>query len=90
MTPKDVQDRNRRLARQINEEAKRDPQSPYAGKFVGIVDGQVAVVADDPEELGHRLRAVSADPDKTFWIEASRDYDEVEEIWSTSCTACAR
>jgi hypothetical protein len=34
------------------------------------------------DELGRVLRQVEPDPIKTFWVEASRDYDEVFEIWS--------
>jgi hypothetical protein len=73
---------NRELARQINEEALRNPQSPYANKFVGIANGQVVVVADNPDELARRLRQAEPDLAKTFWVEASRDYNEVEYIWS--------
>ena len=36
-----VQDLNRELARKINEEACKDPQSPYANKFVGPAEGIV-------------------------------------------------
>ncbi len=43
-----VQERNRELADQINAEARSNPQSPYANKFVGIANGKVVVVADDP------------------------------------------
>ena len=32
---------NAELARQINQEARRDPASSYAGKLVGIANGQV-------------------------------------------------
>ena len=76
-----VQDLNRELARSINEEARKDPQSQYANKFVGIANGQVVVVADDLDEMVRRLRQVEPDPSKTFGIEASRDYSVVEEIW---------
>ena len=38
-----VQQRNRELARQINDEARTNLQSPYAGKFVGLANGQVAL-----------------------------------------------
>jgi len=76
-----VQDRNRELARRINEEARRNPQSPYANKFVGIANGQVVVVTDDLDELAQRLRQAEPDPSKTFGIEASRDDDEIQEIW---------
>jgi hypothetical protein len=78
----DVQARNRELARQINEEARRNPQSLYAGKFVGIANGQVVVVADDLEEMARRLEQIEPEPARCFSVEASRDYDEVVEIWS--------
>jgi ribosomal protein RSM22 (predicted rRNA methylase) len=72
---------NEDLARKINEETRRNPQSPYAGKFVGIANGKVVVVADDLDELVPRLRQMEPDPAKTFIVEASRDYDKVVEIW---------
>ena len=79
--PKTVQELNRELAHRINEEARRDPQSPYANKFVGIANGQVVVVADDLDEMVRSLRQIEPDPTKTFCVEGSRDYDEVIEIW---------
>ena len=79
-----VEELNRELARQINEETRRDPQSPYANKFVGLANGQVVVIAGDLDELALRLRQAEPDPMKTFWVEASRDYDEVVEIWSVT------
>ena len=72
---------NRQLALKINEEARRDPQSPYANKFVGIINGQVVVVADNEDEVYHRLRQLEPGNLKCFIVEASRDHDEVEEIW---------
>jgi hypothetical protein len=76
-----VQELNRELARRINEEALRDPHSPYAGKFVGIANGQVVVVADSLDEMSQRLRQIEGDPRKCFGVEASRDYSIVQEIW---------
>lgn len=76
-----VQEINRQLAQRINEEARSNPQSPYANKFVGIVNGQVVGIADDPDELGRRLRQIESNPHKCFCVEASRDYTEVHEIW---------
>ncbi len=76
-----VKDLNRELARRINEEARSNPQSPYANKFVGIANGQVVVVADDLDDLACRLGQIEPDPTKTFCVEASRDYTVVEEIW---------
>ena len=76
-----VKDLNRELARRINQDARSNPQSTYANKFVGIVNGQVVAVADDLDEMTRQLRQAEADPRKCFWVEASRDYAEVHEIW---------
>ena len=76
-----VADGNRELARRINEEARQDPQSPYANKFVGIANGQVVVVADNLSEMLSQLRQIEPDPSKTFGLEASEDPNEVHEIW---------
>jgi hypothetical protein len=78
---KSVQELNQELATQINEQALADPKSPYAGKFVGIVRGQLTVVADDIDELGRQLDALPVDPADTFCIQAGRDYTRIEEIW---------
>ena len=76
-----IQDDNRELARRINEETRKDPRSPYANKFVGIANGKVVVVADDWNDMATRLRQAEPDPSKCFAVEASRDYEEVHEIW---------
>jgi hypothetical protein len=73
---------NRELARQINEEARKNPQSPYANKFVGLVSGKVVAVSEDVDDLVQILRQVEPDPTKCFIVETNRDYDEVIEIWS--------
>jgi len=76
-----VNDLNRQLAHRINQEARSNPRSQYANKFVGIANGQVVAVADDLDEMTRLLRQAESDPRKCFWVEASRDYDEVHEIW---------
>jgi hypothetical protein len=76
----EVQRLNEELADKINKEARSNPNSPYAGKFVGIANGQVVVVTDDLDGLADRVLAVEPDARRTFWVEASRDYDEVIEI----------
>src|SRR5436309_1029651 len=83
-----VKEINADLARRINEEALRDPNSPYAGKFVGIANGEVVVVADDLDTMLLRLRQIEPDSTRTYSIEASHDYSVVEEIWS--CADAAR
>jgi hypothetical protein len=80
-TTDDIQVRNRELARTINEEARRDPQSPYVGKWVGIANGQVVVVADTLSEMAKELRQIEPDPQRIFGVEASRDYTKVIYIW---------
>jgi hypothetical protein len=77
----EVQKMNRELAQRINDEARNDPHSPYAGKFVGIANGQVVVVSDDPESLYYRLKELEPDHRRVFWLEASRDPSQVEHIW---------
>lgn len=78
---KTVQELNRELADKLAEEGRDNPQSAYAGKFVGIANGQVVVVADDLDEMVSRLQQIEPDPMKTFGVEVGRDYDVVEEIW---------
>jgi hypothetical protein len=74
---------NVQLARQINQEARGDPTSPYAGKLVGIANGQVVVVADTWQEVAQRLRQAEPDPMNCYCIEASASFDQVEEIWGS-------
>jgi Family of unknown function (DUF5678) len=80
-TPNAVQDLDRQLARRIIEEARGDPQSPYAGKFVGIAGGRVVAVADDWDELARRLRQAEPDAAKALCLEVGADYDAAQEIW---------
>lgn len=77
----DVQTTNRELAQALADEARRDPRSQYAGKFVGIARGRVVVVADDWDDLARRLRQVEPDSAQTFAVEVGRDYSRVETIW---------
>jgi hypothetical protein len=58
---------NRELACKINEEARRNPQSPYANKFVGIANGQVAVVADSDEGNVAAPAGNRAGPAEVLW-----------------------
>jgi hypothetical protein len=80
--PSAVQDLNRELARRLIEEARDDPQSPYAGKFVGTSP----TAASSPwRTTGMNWPGGCARPNRT---RASRsawrwgaDYDTVQEIW---------
>lgn len=81
---KTVQELNRELADKLAEEGKSHPQHPYFGKFVGIANGQVVVVADNLNDLYSQLHQIEPDPMNTFGIEVGRDFDIVEEIWGFS------
>jgi len=82
--PQTVQDVNRQLAQRINDDALKNPQSPYTNKWVGIANGQVVVVADTLDEMAKRLDAIEPDPSKTFGLAASEDPKEVQYIWRLS------
>jgi hypothetical protein len=79
----EVQEQNRELADRISEEARNDPRSPYAGKFVGLVNGQVAVVTEDLPFLLRRLREIELDPRRVFLIDPNHDPTKVEYIWGS-------
>jgi hypothetical protein len=64
-----IGDRNRELARRINDEVLRDPNSPYAGKWIGIANGQVVVVGDTWDEVNKRLDEIEPDPFRTYCME---------------------
>ena len=80
-TTTDTLETNRSLAEQINREALANPQSPYAGKFVGIANGRVVVVADDLDEAMRLLLAIEPDRQKNFCFEAGIDYSEMQYVW---------
>ena len=80
-TSPSVSEFNRELARAINQEARDNPRSPLAGKFVAILSGQIVAVADDLDELVQRLHEVDADPGESLCLEVGLDYGQVQEIW---------
>jgi hypothetical protein len=84
MTTAEIQDANQKLANAVNDEARRNPQSPYAGKIVGIAYGQVVVIADDWDELDQRIRQLVPDPGNTLSLEVGLEYEQPQEIWGLS------
>jgi hypothetical protein len=76
-----IQELNRQLAEQIDVEARRNPQSPYAGKLIGIAKGKVVVITDDWDDLARRLRQIEPDPQNTFALKAGAERGQVVEIW---------
>jgi len=75
---------NFRLGRRINAEVMANPLSPYAGKFVAIVDGNVVAVVDSMTDALHRVQAVQTDPTRNFCFEAGRPFEHAEEVWGSA------
>ena len=71
---------NCELAKRINRETLADPSSPYAGKFVGIANGEVVLVMDDLDTALSRLDEIEPNNRRGCLIEASRDYSKVEYV----------
>ena len=78
-----VQDLNEQLARKIHEEAQRNPQSPYAYKYVGIANGRDVVASEDLEELDRLLHEIEPDGEKCFCtrIDPDKEFNEDNTIW---------
>lgn len=71
---------NKALAERINRETLADPSSPYAGKYLGIANGEVVVVGDNRTAVSRRLREIEPDSRKVWLLEASRDYSIIEYV----------
>lgn len=78
-----VQDLNEALARRIHEEARQNPQSPYANKCVAVINGQNVVAADDWDELDRLLEKIEYDPEKCLYarIDPNTHFGAENEIW---------
>ena len=79
----DVQEQDSRLARAINQEARSDPSSRYAGKFVAIAGGKVVAVGERLDEVVAVLKQTAPERSQGLVIEASADYEGPHEIWNT-------
>ncbi len=76
----EVLDRNWAVACAINEEARRDSHSIYAGKYVGIANGQVVMVTDDEDELDARIMDSGTDPWSTLIFRAGANPTPAERV----------
>jgi hypothetical protein len=81
MTIEEEREPARRLGRHINREAIRNPSSPYAGKAVGILCGEVVIVADTLDAAAQVLERLEPDAQRRHCIDASADYDAQYTIW---------
>jgi len=76
------QAKNFEVARRINREARADPASPYAGKYIGVWRGDIVAVAGTLDEIVERLgRLPEPASQEAVWIEADVDYDQTYMIW---------
>ena len=78
----DVQEQDSRLARAINQEARSNPSSPYAGKFVAIAGGNVVAVGEQLDEVVAAMKQAAPERGQGLVIEASADYEGPHEIWN--------
>lgn len=62
MDDKTVFELNREVAQRVRQEVLADPSSPYAGKVVGIANGEVVLIGDDRDATLRRL--VEIEPNK--------------------------
>jgi hypothetical protein len=77
MDDKTVFELNREVARRIWEEVQADPSSPYAGKVVGIANGQVVLVGDDRDATLRRVREIEPNVWRGCCYEPSRPAEYV-------------
>ena len=77
MDDKTAYELNREVARRILQEVQADPSSPYAGKVVGIANGQVVVVGDDLNTTLRRVREIEPNVWRGCCFEPSRPAEHV-------------
>ncbi len=74
-----IQKLNRDAADKVLADAQQNPQA-YAGKFVGIANGQFVVVTDDLKELARQLQRAEPDVRSTCVVEPGLDVNQVQYI----------
>ena len=81
----DEQAKNWEVANQLSRATRANPDSPYAGKYVGILHQNVVAVADTLDDLDNQLDAMGEEAKDATWVEASVNYDKTYYIWSLKC-----
>lgn len=79
--PREDHDRNVALAQRINTAVRSDPNSPYSGRWVGILHGEVVVVGATLEEVVAGLEHAEPGTRDGLVLEATGDSDTPDEIW---------
>jgi len=78
MTPE--QRKNWEAALRINRETRANPDSPYAGQYLAVMDEKVVAQGKDLDELTAKTRAMGLDRKRMIYIQASLDYDRTYNI----------
>lgn len=81
-TTKSIEEINRELGDQVYADAKRNPQK-YAGRYIGIANGEVACSGDDLSEVITGLKKKEPDTRKLFVVDTTRDLKKVLRISET-------
>ncbi len=68
---------NKEVAERIWRAVQADPSSPYAGKVVGIANGQVVLVGDDRAASLRRLREIEPNVWRGCCFEPSRPAEQI-------------
>lgn len=76
------QEKNLKVANRINREAWANPDSVYAGKFVGVWNEEVVAIGDTLDEVCQQLNELGDMSNEAVVIEASADYDRKIMFWS--------
>ena len=77
----EIEEDDARLAEEINREARSNPSSPYAGKYVAIAGGKVVATGERLDNVVAELERVVPERNRGLVFEASADYDTAHEIW---------
>ena len=80
-TLEEEREQARALGRRINRDARSNPDSPYAGKVIGILRGQAVIVAETLDEVADALARLESDPQRRYFVDASADYDSQHKVW---------
>ena len=72
---------HRELTEQIQRDVRRNARSPYTGRWIGLLGGQVAAVAETFDALAKRMTALEPNPQRRAFFLAGADYDVVHTVY---------
>jgi hypothetical protein len=72
---KSIEELNRELGDQVLEDAKRNPRK-YAGRYVGLANGNLVGAADTLKDIVARLMEVEPVPANCYILDLHYDYSK--------------